>query len=124
TTQATASWNTAVKAIQPQLPDSFWMVPRAAAQGMYSRQKIIRHRALKGPKPMPSSAAAKDAMPAGLEALTMPNRTAQLDTTTSLAEMPAMRATAICQKPRPMGAKKGVSSLPSTAPKLFDISGV
>lgn len=71
---------------------------------------------------MPPRADAKALMPSGELALTMPNSTAQLETTTSLAETPAMRATAICQKPRPMGAKKGTSHLPSMAPKLDAIS--
>ena len=78
---------------------------------------------LRGPKPIPFNADAKALIPSGELALTMPNNTAQLDTTTSLAEIPAISATAICQKPRPMGAKKRTSHLPSMDPKLWDISG-
>ena len=76
--------------IQSQLFDSLRMVASAAAQGMYSRQKTIRHTALRGPNPIPASAAAKELMPAAELALAMPNSTAQLDTTTSLAEIPAI----------------------------------
>ena len=36
-------------------------------------------------------------MPASEVTLEIPKSTAQLETTTSLAEMPAMRATTICQ---------------------------
>ena len=86
-------------------------VARAAAQGMYSRQKIIRQRALKGPKPIPSRAAAKAAIPASELALTMPNSTAQLETTTSLAEMPAMRATVILPEAQADGGKEGGQGL-------------
>ena len=53
-----------------------------------------------------------------------PNKTAQLETTTSFAEMPAIRATAICQNPNPIGAKNGTSPCPKIAPKLSDISVV
>ena len=50
------------------------------------------------------------------------NNTAQLDTTTSFAEIPAINATAICQYPKPIGAKNGSNPRPINAPKLFDIS--
>ena len=64
----------------------------------------------------------KEAIPSGEVILVTPKSTAQLETTTSLAEIPAISATTICQKPRPMGAKKGTSHLPSMAPKLDAIS--
>ena len=72
---------------------------------------------------MPESTWANWAIPAGELALTTPKSTAQLDTTTSLADMPAIRATVICQKPSPMGAKKGTSHRPMTAPKPPDMPG-
>ena len=62
-TYATASWKNAVPPIQSQLFDSLRMVASAAAQGMYSKQKTIRHTALRGPNPIPASAAAKEVMP-------------------------------------------------------------
>ena len=40
--QATAIWNTAVKPTQAQLPVSFLIVASVAAQGTYSREKVIR----------------------------------------------------------------------------------
>ena len=54
--------------------------------------------------------------------LLTPKSTAVEDTTTSLAEMPAIRATTICQKPRPMGAKKGTMHRPIMEPKVFPMS--
>lgn len=38
---ATASWNTTMPAVQEMDPVSRLMVPMAATQGVYSRQKII-----------------------------------------------------------------------------------
>ena len=73
------------------------MVASVAAQGIYSRQNTIRLTALRGPKPISASAAAKAPMPAAEAVFATPNSTAQLVTTTSLAEMPAMSATTICQ---------------------------
>ena len=41
-THATAIWNTAVRPTHFQLPVSFLMVASVAAQGTYSREKVIR----------------------------------------------------------------------------------
>ena len=48
----------------------------------------------------------------------IPKSTPQLDTTTSLAAIPAIRATMICQYPSPTGAKNGTIALPIQEPKL------
>ena len=74
---------------------------------MYSRQNTIRQMAFSPPKPMAVSAPAMSAAP-----LPVPSTTAQLETTTSFAEMPAMSATTICQKPSPIGANAGCRNLP------------
>ena len=89
---------------------------------MYSRQNTIRHTAFKGPNPMPASSSANAAMPSAELAFTMPNSTAQLETTTSFAEMPAISATAICQKPSPTGMNTGAMNLPTYAAKLLPMS--
>ena len=89
---------------------------------MYSSEKVIRARALAGPKPMPLSIAEREAMPAAEFTLLTLKSTAQLETTTSFAETPAIRATTICQYPRPMGEKKGTSQRPKSEPKVPDIS--
>lgn len=78
-------------------------------------------KAFSGPKPIPVSAEEKTAIPWGELALTIPDRTAQLETTTSLADMPAISAASIYQDPRPIGAKTGTSHLPSMAPKLDSV---
>ncbi len=62
------------------------------------------------------------AMPAAVVAFPTLNSTAQEDTTTSFAEMPAMSATTICQNPKPMGAKKGTIHWPIWEPKVWDMS--
>ena len=98
------------------------MVARVAAQGMYSSEKVISARALAGPKPMPPSMAERDAIPAAEFTLFTAKSTAQLETTTSLAETPAIRATTICQYPRPTGAKNGTSHRPRRDPKVFPMS--
>ena len=51
-----------------------------------------------------------------------PNKTLQLDTTTSFAAITAIRATTICQYPSPTGAKRGTAAFPMIDPKLFEIS--
>ena len=76
------------------------------------------------PNPIPPKSSVRLAMPAAEFKLEMPNKTAQLDTTTSFAEIPAIKATAICQYPSPSGAKKGTIHFQMTAPKLFLISEV
>ena len=108
--------------VQAQLPVSFLMVASVAAQGTYSREKVIRARAFKGPKPMVPREPIREVIPSGEVMLVTPKSTAQLETTTSLAEMPAIRATTICQKPRPMGTKKGTISRPIMEPKVWDMS--
>src|SRR5699024_12569958 len=98
--------------------------PKVAAQGIYSRQKIIRQNALSCPKPAAPKMPTSVFIPAPELIFGTPNRTAQLDTTTSFAEIPAIKATAICQKPNPIGAKNGTSQWPKMAPKLSVISVV
>ena len=97
TSHATATWNAAAPSIHRQLPVSFLMVARVAAQGIYSSEKVINARALAGPKPMPLRMADRLAMPAAEFTLFTLNSTAQLETTTSLADTPAISATTICQ---------------------------
>ena len=74
----------------------------------------MRQYALSGPNPTDESASAMAAMPASDVAFATPKRIAVLETTTSFAEMPAMRAVEICQKPKPIGAKKGTQARPIT----------
>ena len=42
TAQVTAIWKAAVSPVQAQLSDSFLMVAKVAAQGTYSREKVMR----------------------------------------------------------------------------------
>lgn len=42
TAQATAIWKAVVSPVQAQLSDSFLMVAKVAAQGTYSREKVMR----------------------------------------------------------------------------------
>ena len=64
----------------------------------------------------------REAIPSEEVMLVTPKSTAVLETTTSLAEIPAMRATTICQKPRPIGAKKGTMNRPMMEPKEEEMS--
>src|SRR5699024_11573772 len=61
-------------------------------------------------------------IPAEVVILAMQKRTLQLETTTSFAAIPEIRATAICQYPSPAGASKGTRAFPMIAPKLSEIS--
>ncbi len=70
-------------------------------------------RALAGPNPMPSRASWRAAVPTAVP-LT-PNSTERLETTTSLAEMPARSAAARRQSPEPKGASAGAMARPTTA---------
>ena len=121
---ATTNWNKADNSIHRVLAASLRIVANVAAQGIYSRQKIIRQKALSCPKPAVPRIPTSVSIPAAELILGTPNKTAQLDTTTSFAEMPAIKATAICQKPNPTGAKNGTSQCPKMAPKLSVISVV
>ena len=59
-------------------------------------------------------------MPAAEFTLETPNSTEKEETTTSLAEMPEISATAICHRPSPAGASTGTRKRPMAAPKLSE----
>ena len=105
-----------MKPVHSQLLDSFLMVASVATQGMYSRQNTIRHTAFSGPKPIAVRASVNASEPCAA-----PSSTAQLETTTSLAEMPAISATTICQKPSPITANAGERNLPMYPAKPYSI---
>ena len=73
------------------------IVAMVAVQGMYSRQKTINAKALAEPNPIVCNKAERPDIPAAVVTFGIPNSTLQLDTTTSLAAIPAMSATMICQ---------------------------
>ena len=104
-----------------QLLDSLFIVAIVAAQGTYNKQNIIRQYAFNTPNPILFNIVANSVIPACELIFGTANNTAQLDTTTSFAEMPAINATAICQYPNPIGAKNGSNKCPITAPKLCHI---
>ena len=96
------------------------MAAAAAAQGLYSRQNSMKQYAFSGPKPMDPRMPCSAVIPSGELRPPIPNRTEQLDTTISFAVNPQIKATAICQKPSPAGARIGTSAWPIAAPKLSD----
>ena len=105
-----------------QLLDSLLIVAMVAAQGTYNKQNIIRQYAFNIPNPIPLNIAANSVIPTSELIFGTANNTAQLDTTTSFAEIPAINATAICQYPNHKKTKNGSNICPITAPKLFVIS--
>lgn len=113
-----ANWKNAAKSIKAVELASFLIVASVAAQGVYKRQNTIKQKALKEVKPIAFKASENSIMPALDEELTTPKSTAQLETTTSFAEIPAINARVICQNPKPTGAKRGAKILPRLAPKL------
>ena len=63
-------------------------------------------------------------MPAAELIFPIPNNTEKLDTTTSFAEIPEIKATAICHIPSPAGLSTGSNTFPIEAPKLSDTCSV
>ncbi len=96
------------------------MVPIAAAQGTYNRTKSIMQYAFRGPNSgsIAFRFSATAPRPAAVSAFPTPKSTEKLDTTTSFAEMPAIRDTMICHRPRPAGRISGSNHFPIAAPKL------
>ena len=98
------------------------IVAIVAIHGVYNKQKIINAYAFKLPNPAAVSAAVKADIPSAELILLIPYKTEKLDTTTSFAEMPEIRATAICQLPRPAGRSTGSKIWPKAAAKLCETS--
>ena len=84
------------------------MVMIVAAQGMYRRAEYHQADGVKPCKPDAFKPLMKHLHAGGELIFWIPKSTDRRRTpTTSLAEMPAISATTICQKPRPAGANTG-----------------
>ena len=123
-TYAVTSWKDADKATYAKEPDSFLTVAKVATHGIYKRQNTMRQYAFNELKPIDCNCSAKICIPTSELALTTLNKIAIEETTTSLATIPAISASTICQKPSPNGANNGLRACPTTAPKLSDMVNV
>lgn len=94
---AIANWYKMISRVLFTLPSSRCMVAIEAVQGTYSRQNTISERPLAAVNPMEPSADTMESIPEEEVMFWMPNKTLQLDTTTSFAAIPAISATTICQ---------------------------
>ena len=103
--QATQSWNSTKRMVSFLLSVSRRIVAIVAVHGTYSRQNTISARALAVPNPILFKATSAVLMPCAVAMFEIPKRTPQLETTTSLAAIPAISATMICQYQRHAGAK-------------------
>ena len=91
----------------------FLTVAKVATHGMYKRQNTMRQYAFNELKPIDCNCSAKICIPTSELALTTLNKIAIEETTTSLATIPAIRASTICQKPSPNGANNGLRACPT-----------
>lgn len=94
TTQANNIWNNIIFIVNLFDFVSFLIVAIVAIHGTYNRQNIIRHIAFNEVNPTVFSAEYSSVL---LEAISIPYNTFILDTTTSFAASPDIKATAICQ---------------------------
>ena len=94
--QATQSWNSTKRMVSFLLSVSRRIVAIVAVHGTYSRQNTISARALAVPNPILFKATSAVLMPCAVAMFEIPKRTPQLETTTSLAAIPAISATMIC----------------------------